>query len=453
MISVSDILCARALSFEKYYLFSIRKLQIMNHSPSTLPVTIPMSNRSHDETPKQVGIKQGDASCTDSLPPTFSLTALDFERLADDFKGLMMANIEKKIVREIDAKVAQQLATMSKSASLLPTAQAGMEAAGTESDKIIEISWIWRACCMTGGLVASGLGFGGFITKSERAAWTAVMFWPFSLACLIVGGACNIRGLGKWQENIAIGGCGFLIGVPLLFAGWTELESEDEGTSIVIKGAGRLSLALGSGYVMIAPFIAYQLASMWNALPNSELNRATVNMMKSVPRVCGSLLYLSTASLRCTWKGNTESVASRCANPIFPSLCVSLLLLAFWVVSYVASPIDRRRCSLTYHDVLSLRMPRTKGALLLSFGMCAIASLILFSATIEEGANITPELLKVLFFWLASFVAVFCLALFEFLLKPLLTRKRSTTRDEGSKSSTIRTSLTVDMGNFSLPGI
>ena len=178
-------------------------------------------------------------------------------------------------------------------------------------------------------------------------------------------------------------------------------------------------------------------------------------MYKSSFKVCGTLLYLSTHSLRCIWRKGDPPVEERCANPIGPSLCVMFLFFVAWLVAYVLAPVERSGIvrNLTWPDLLALRMPKSKGATLLVFGTSCVLSLLLFSILDEDGMGMTPDLLNLLLLWLTSIVALYALLTFEYIIKPRFNQFANTQEGRSTKSSPVRSSIRVDVSDLTLPGL
>ena len=329
---------------------------------------------------------------------------------------------------------------------------------GSEKEVDIEpISWILRLLAFGGGLVSLGMALSGFLDKDIRMAWTAGMFWPFSIICFILAGGANPKGIGECHEKIfVVICCMFGGGVPVL-CGLTWIASENESTiEDFMWWTARGALIVGVILVVTLPPIFYFIILQGYELSNKDLNRSVHNGYKSSFRVCGSLLYLSTASLRCIWweVEGEFSVEERCANPIGPSLCVMFLLLWAWAIAYILFPIDKGERALTWPDLLALRIPRTKAAIFLALGATSVVSLVLFSVTDENGKNLKPELLNLIIFWIGFVALLACILVFEYVLKPILNRNAMTHDDSASEEiSPVRSSQSLRLGNLSLPGL
>ena len=180
------------------------------------------------------------------------------------------------------------------------------------------VSWVLRGCAMICAMTSGSLAVIGFITKSERMAWTSLMFHPFSVVCGDLVCLANVRNLSRWHEKVTYGICAvFMGGLPMLFEGLTWIGQENEFTSDFMSGLARVFLASGAGLICIFPLTMYETASKWNKHhSNRELNKSVLNLHKSSLKVMGTVLYLSTASLRCTWTGvnGDTPVEERCAN-------------------------------------------------------------------------------------------------------------------------------------------
>jgi hypothetical protein len=259
----------------------------------------------------------------------------------------------------------------------------------------LEIANTWRMILIFGGMIASILAMLGFFSD-ERLAWASIMFWPLSFCCQFVAYLPNgYRDLNAWHEKFIICYCGLLVGLPLFFFGLTLLTHEDSESSSFEKITGRAGFTLGVIFMIIFPLMNIGMASKYNSLPEKKLKHALTEIWISLPKVCGSLLYLSSSSLRCVMKvEDSLSVPQQCANPIFPTICIMLLLTNTWAIAYVKSPVNNtyRGHSTTLNDIIALRMPLARGAQLVSFGACAVLALVLFSVTDEDGSEMTPVL-------------------------------------------------------------
>jgi hypothetical protein len=266
---------------------------------------------------------------------------------------------------------------------------------GKTKDRYLDIANTWRAILILGGMIASLIAMYGYFSESEQIAWASLMFWPLSFCCQFVAYLPNgTRDLTAWHEKFIIRYCGLLVGLSLFFFGLTLLvHHEDKDSSTFEKITGRVGATLGAIFMVIFPLMNIGMASKYDDLPQKKLKSALTQIWLSLPRVCGSLLYLSSSSLRCIMRvEDSLSVPQKCANPIFPTICIMILLTNTWAIAYVKSPVNRVGHSTTLHDIIALRMPVARGAQLVAFGACAVLALVLFSVTDEEGSEMTPIL-------------------------------------------------------------
>jgi hypothetical protein len=289
--------------------------------------------------------------------------------------------------------------------------------------KHLDIANTWRVILVFGGMLASGFAVCGYLLESEQVAWATPMFWPLSFCCQFVAYLPNgVRNLKAWREKFVIGFCGLLVGLSPFFFGLTLMAHEDQHTSSFERFTARAGLGMGMVCMVIFPLMNFGMASKYNALPEKKLLAALTEIWHSLPRVCGSLLYLSSSSLRCIMRegADTLSVPKRCANPIFPTMCIMVLLTNTWAIAYVKSPVNKAGHNTTFHDLVALRMPMARGAQLVAFGACGVIALVLFSITDEQGSEMSPLLGSLMALLGGSLVVAVLIDVFEVYVKPLV---------------------------------
>ena len=158
------------------------------------------------------------------------------------------------------------------------------------------------------------------LTGSESFRLATLAFWSFSRTCIfgIVFG--NVRKFERRHEKALIILCGVLFGAGEVICGdvfWAVF------------------------WIVIMPLSFYTGASMWSKLPDQDQKIAVTNLFKSLPYTLGSLLYLSSASLRCLLAADeTMDVMEQCGNPIAPAHFVSNMVILTRGLSYILSPIS-----------------------------------------------------------------------------------------------------------------
>mmetsp|Transcript_22552 Transcript_22552/g.42382 ORF Transcript_22552/g.42382 Transcript_22552/m.42382 type:complete len:402 (-) Transcript_22552:78-1283(-) len=333
-----------------------------------------------------------------------------------------------------------------------------------EEDQDVEVATAWRVILWMGGLTSSGFEVAAnFVKDPESALWAGFMFWPFSAVCLCSLVPTYAKIVETMRGKCTVSFIGMLWGLPLFLGGLALMADEDDETSDLKKYVARI--LLGGGAVMtvtimtMAFFGFTRYAARWSALPQEDFNKGFLNLIKSLPKASATLLYLSTASLKCIFKDDDSiSVYERCANPIFPSFCILGLATITWVVAYLLGPITEDSGTLTWFHVLKLKMPALRGTQLIAFGACSTLALVLFSLTDEAGAeiqlNLKSPLFSVMILFVLSLDIIWGIEVYENHIRPLFCPHTATTLDDSTGSSSSRSasaSTALDMRTLDIP--
>ena len=104
---------------------------------------------------------------------------------------------------------------------------------------------------------------------------------------------------------------GAFIGISNIIIGVAEMMQDD----LVTKGYGQQNTAFGIFFLIIWPPSCFHITKKYARLPDTELSIALMNIFKALPQTLGSILYVSTAAMRCLLYANDLSpIIDQCGN-------------------------------------------------------------------------------------------------------------------------------------------
>ncbi|GMI12977.1 hypothetical protein TrLO_g11072 [Triparma laevis f. longispina] len=183
---------------------------------------------------------------------------------------------------------------------------------------------------------------------------------------------------------------------------------------------------------------------LYSKLPNRRLSNTVKTLFNSLPQIAGSTLFVASASARCLMKASLDvPVMKQYGNPTMPSLWGSTFLMFAWVLGYIFPPLLSGN-TITWTDVMAIRMIKVEGTQFMLFGTMATITLIIFANTNEDGGDFTPFLQFITVGYILTGMSLFFLVLYEHVVKPLLfTNKTSNSENDDHELTT-----NVDSFNF-----
>ena len=112
----------------------------------------------------------------------------------------------------------------------------------------------------------------GFVDEDDKMGWTASMFWPFSIVCLILTGGANPRRVDEWKEKAIILLCGLLGGITPLFASLTWIGLENESTTKFMHLFARIGRVASAIILVMFPPAYHHLASIFSVFSSREIH-------------------------------------------------------------------------------------------------------------------------------------------------------------------------------------
>ncbi|GMH74078.1 hypothetical protein TrLO_g9761 [Triparma laevis f. longispina] len=304
----------------------------------------------------------------------------------------------------------------------------GPNAAADDGELMMRYSSRWRALLFVGGCTSTVFGVYGYAHNDERLSWFSVTLWAFSSVCLFGAAFGNPRNSRSWKEKLFIGICGLLFGVAALFEGLQLIA--------VVKNQATFNLGwtlvVGGITLMIVMPPAFIGANhLYSKLPDRHVSNTVKTTFKSIPQIAGSTLFVASASTRCLMKANLndEPVAETCGNPTMPSFLVSVFLMFAWFLGYLIPPLLTGK-TITWTDVMAIRMSKVEGTQFMLFGTLATFTLILFANTNEDGGDFNLFLQYLTAGFFITIISLFSLVIYESVAKPLLFPSNKTSNHE-----------------------
>lgn len=169
---------------------------------------------------------------------------------------------------------------------------------------------------------------------------------------------------------------------------------------------------------------------LFSVFSDRRLSKAVKTIFKSLPRVFGSTLFFASTSARCLMKANLdEPVLKQCGNPTTPSIMVSIFLAFGWFLGYLVPPLFSGK-TMTWADVMAIRMSKVEGTQFMLFGTLATITLILFANTDEGGAEATLFLMYLTMGFIFTIASLLNFVLYESIIKPLLFTSNKTSNSD-----------------------
>ncbi|GMH94029.1 hypothetical protein TrVE_jg6163 [Triparma verrucosa] len=142
-------------------------------------------------------------------------------------------------------------------------------------------------------------------------------------------------------------------------------------------------------------------------------------------------------------------VLKQCGNPTIPSILVSIFLAVTWAIGCLIPPLLSGRKSMTWVDVMAIRMSKIEGTQFMLFGTCATITLVLFANTDESGEDLNSFLRYLTVGYLSTIISLVSLVGYEYVVKPLLfpSSASSATSDSDIDNSH---SLNDDVDSFNV---
>ncbi|GMH68258.1 hypothetical protein TrLO_g10150 [Triparma laevis f. longispina] len=251
---------------------------------------------------------------------------------------------------------------------------------------IMKISRGWRFLLFLGGILSGALELFGHIYDDDKWFKISWIFLNFSRVCLFVTVLGNPRNFWNWNEKMFIVFTGFCWGAAEFSAGswlWATFVS-------VLASVSQLALV-----------------KLYSRLSDRRLGLAITNMFKSLPGILGSTLYVGSSALRCILNSNSaeyvekhgiQPIEKQCGNPLWPSFYVSCFLMVTWFITYYYNSLPHTK-TLSWDDVMLIRMEKVQGVQLVLFTILAIQVLFLYALTDEDGGELKfSHILSTVFF-------------------------------------------------------
>jgi hypothetical protein len=332
-------------------------------------------------------------------------------------------------------------------------------------------------------VVSLVLGGGSFSPDRSPHAmffpWSGALFWAFSSTCLLVSAMSNPLEVKKEARFIQI--CGFLMGLSPLCAGallavehhrYVEASpaSASEGhvqaspasaskrraradncrlahstsnSSAALRfGDSRanavyavLWMLFGITVCLIGPPGFHHLVVMYSELDNDVLHSFVAHgLFKRAPQALGSMLYVSSTGLKTilnTPPDDTQSLVARIGNPICPGFLISCYLFVVWFGTVLVPPVQHQAMSdnLSWTNVMTLAIPRTKAFQGFCFAFLSFLTLLLFAFMEEDGEPLSLYLEIFCYFAFVFFAISFVLLIYDIALGHMLNEKRVTKKE------------------------
>jgi len=276
----------------------------------------------------------------------------------------------------------------------------------------------WRGLLFVGGTISSAFAIYGYLKNDERWSWAAGTFWGFSIACLFGAMVGNPKNIHSWKEKFFIGICGILFGLGPFFGGLQFVTIQNHQPTLYL---GWFGVVGGIIFMIIFPPAFIGGLTILSNLSDNQVSKAIKTIFKSLPQIIGSTLFVSAASVRCLMKTNLENpVLETCGNPTMPSIWVSVFLMVTWFLGYIIPPLLTGRKTMTWTDVMVIRMNKVEGTQFFLFGSTATIALLFFAYTDENGGDFDSVLQVLTVGYLSTTGALLLLVLYDAVVKPLI---------------------------------
>ncbi|GMH61321.1 hypothetical protein TrST_g6686 [Triparma strigata] len=287
----------------------------------------------------------------------------------------------------------------------------------------------WRALLFICGTISFAFAVYGYVKDDERWSAAATTFWAFSVVCLVGAAVGNPQNIRSWKEKLFVGICAVLAGVGPLFIGLKMITVVKHQANVYM---GWYAIVIGATVMIVVPPTLIAINTIYSKLPARQLSNAVKTIFKSLPQIMGSVLFVSAASTRCLMKADPSNpILKQCGNPTMPSILVSNFLSFTWGLGYLIPPLLSGRKTMTWADVMAIRMSKVDGTQFMLFGTTATITLILFANTDESGGDFNPFLQYLTAGFMLTIASLAFLVLYEYIIKPLLfpSSASSTTSD------------------------
>ncbi|GMI37562.1 hypothetical protein TeGR_g5958 [Tetraparma gracilis] len=287
-------------------------------------------------------------------------------------------------------------------------------------------------------VVSLVLGGGSFSPDRSPHAmffpWSGALFWAFSSTCLLVSAMSNPLEVKKEARFIQI--CGFLMGLSPLCAGaLLAVEHHRFGDSRANAVYAVLWMLFGITVCLIGPPGFHHLVVMYSELDNDVLHSFVAHgLFKRAPQALGSMLYVSSTGLKTilnTSPDDTQSLVARIGNPICPGFLISCYLFVVWFGTVLVPPVQHQAMSdnLSWTNVMTLAIPRTKAFQGFCFAFLSFLTLLLFAFMEEDGEPLSLYLEIFCYFAFVFFAISFVLLIYDIALGHMLNEKRVTKKE------------------------
>lgn len=290
----------------------------------------------------------------------------------------------------------------------------------------------WRAMFQLGALVTPTLGFVGFLNQDEKLLWIARNFVNFSVGCTSLACFGNPRNIHSWKEKAFIGTSWLTFISGQFFFGLGLIRLEDEGAIRI----GKITMMFVVFHTCISlPGFLYA-TKLFSRFSDAKLSRLMLSAFQSVPSLLGSLLYVVSTSFHCITQSDEKlgSVVDQCGNPTAPAASIGSYLFVAWVLCYLAAPLASDTSTLSWKNVMELKMSKMQFILGSLFGALSLITLITFANTNENGSKIDDFLHLMTTLYSLTFFVFFSTVIFDLLVKPRFFRS-ATTNDVVHKDS------------------
>ena len=177
-------------------------------------------------------------------------------------------------------------------------------------------------------------------------------------------------------------------------------------------------------FTLVCPLFVIGSTKLYSKLSPNRLGAAVTAIFKSLPGLLGSMLYISTSSLRCVI--NTPSSQSelgdlgfflQCGNPSRPTYYITAFMLAGWAFTYVVPPMLSSGKSLTWNAVMNLKVGKVEGLILALFCLISAQSLALYALTNNAGEEASDYLERFMMVMDYSCASLFMVTTYEYVIK------------------------------------
>mmetsp|Transcript_6672 Transcript_6672/g.12050 ORF Transcript_6672/g.12050 Transcript_6672/m.12050 type:complete len:405 (+) Transcript_6672:214-1428(+) len=286
----------------------------------------------------------------------------------------------------------------------------------------------WRIVFGLGALVPYAIALGSLKDGDVRLVAASKMFEIFGLVCSTAAALGNPRNFGSRNEKLCIGLCSLSPAAYRAIAGLT------------LEGASMDILIGACIYALIVPPVYLGAAKLYSNLSDHKLGAAVTGLFKSLSGVLSPMLYISAESLRCIMDSTPDAkidglgYIERCGNPSHPTWWVSVFLGISWVLTYVIPPLLPSDRTMTWSNVMNLNMGRIEGLQFILFSTFSILALVMYALTDEDGTELSDFLLGLIKFMLLNFTILLLIVLYEYIIKPAICRRSTTSEEEPSSS-------------------